>query len=919
MTSWRVAYANQIGREVEATRRARCPISSEVGDSFRCGSNAVHGVDRSWGGGAQLIVSSTGSTTSLNLNAGAPFHTTDNTVENARAIEVPNSTVVANVWDEVTAAGERRHFYALSPDGEKIVRVRKTTFDLKLRHGHFDPIDDGPRPVEPSLTAGAECNLYIVQFVTQTLQVYRDALTALGAKVYNFLPRHSHIVKMTPTVKAQVEAMAFVRAVVPFHPAYRVSDGVRAQLAAEYSSSTTEKYAVTVFERGLTQQNAVADQISALGGSVPSTTQAGYSLKATLTLDHIRTLITMDEVQFVNVTGDPSPAMDVARKISGADYLAGLPPPEIPFTGVGVRGEVMDDGVRRNHVAFNHPTTAYPIVRCDRPPSYTEHGTKVYGAIFGDGSGSPSSGAKGILPDGEGLFFSREHLGHPDPNCGDRHPATSRLVGAACCPPGNSDCPYQAVFQSNSWGASSTPYSLVYSDESLILDHIAFTYDILVCQAQGNCGNPSGHPACDPLMPPQQSLGEAWAKNVVSVGGLQHWNHDASCREHHQWSFGETCSPSSSPECQIQGVECPVGWASHGPAADLRIKPDLVHFYDNILTACNQGNNCYTDGESPNPPPFTGTSAATPITCGYAGLIFEMWASDSDGDGVNMFGNALADRFCDSQVDNCVFVNRPHASTVKALMITTAYRYPMGQTDINRSRQGWGMVDVETLYDERTKIFGIDETYLLQNFPMNSMDFDVTVEPGEPSLSITLTYADPPGTLVSTRDAINDLSLKVTSPSGATLWGNCGLYSDNWTSPDCTTENQIIAGDPTVVINTVENVFLQNPEVGTWNILVSADEINTDGHVRYLNDDPSECCRCPLPPLPCDPACTVSSPTDVDFALVVSGVSAVYGACCDPKGRGCADTTRDGCVQLHGEFLVGSTCSGGPQACPMIE
>ncbi len=215
-----------------------------------------------------LTLSTVGSTTSLSMNAGAPFHTTDNTVENARAIEVPNSTVVANVWDEVTAAGERQHFYALSPDGEEIVRVRQTTYDLKLRHGHFDPVDDGPNAVEPSLTAGPECNLYIVPFVTQTLQVYRDALTALGAKVYNFLPRHSHIVKMTPAVKAQVEALAFVRAVLPFHPAYRMSGDIRAELAAEYSSSATEKYGILVLERGLTQQNVVASQITTLGGTV---------------------------------------------------------------------------------------------------------------------------------------------------------------------------------------------------------------------------------------------------------------------------------------------------------------------------------------------------------------------------------------------------------------------------------------------------------------------------------------------------------------------------------------------------------------------------------------------------------------------------------------------------------------------------
>lgn len=126
-------------------------------------------------GGAQsspppdLVVRQTSSGYELSLGNGLAFHITNREARNARLVEVPNSTVLIALWDEVASDGQVFPFYALSPDGQEMTRVRQTTYELKLRHGEFDPT--GPEPaVVSSLQADATTNLYLVQFVTQTLE-----------------------------------------------------------------------------------------------------------------------------------------------------------------------------------------------------------------------------------------------------------------------------------------------------------------------------------------------------------------------------------------------------------------------------------------------------------------------------------------------------------------------------------------------------------------------------------------------------------------------------------------------------------------------------------------------------------------------------------------------------------------------------
>ena len=339
-----------------------------------------------------------------------------------------------------------------------------------------------------------------------------------------------------------------------------------------------------------------------------------------------------------------------------------------------------------------------------------------------------------------------------------------------------------------------------YTSISAEMDDIIFIHDIVITQSQSNAGN-------------QDSRPQAWAKNIVSVGGIHHLN--TLTKDDDFWSG-----------------------ASIGPAADGRIKPDLAHFYDFTRTT-DDVQNGYRD--------FGGTSGATPIVAGHFGLLFQMW---SDG----IFGNEV-------DGNGTVFENRPHASTAKAMMINQASSYPFSGAgdNLTRTHQGWGLPDVANIYDARDSLFVVDEEVVLEN--LQTATFELELQKQAPEFRATLVYADPMGTPSSNLHRINDLTLKVTAPDGTVYWGNNGLSTGNWSTPN---------GNPNT-IDTVENVFVQNPVAGMWTIDVIAAEINEDSHVE-------------------------TGEVDADFSLVVSGV--------DPGTT--IETTPDSFA-----VSIGSVVSGG--------
>ena len=664
-----------------------------------------------------------------------------------RVIDLGPSESV-RLWTVQDESGSKQ-FYQVIKDGVASA-VQQSKNEIRLRYDTFDPLARAPRSVDGRFEHRPENQLYLVQFHTKSLATYRKQLEKMGVTVHKFLPNATHIARMGDAMVNRVRALPYVRWVGPYEPAYRLEEYLldNADEAGEYYP--LQKYNIMIFESDLGIKKQVAAKIAKLGGQIDRDHAGKYLIEATLTPEQLFEVVHLNEIQFIDRWSPVEKDMNISREITGANYVETV----AGYTGQGVRGEVIDLGFNLTHVDFgSNPLIEHTAVNVD------SHGAACSGIVFGDGTGNPD--ARGLLPDGQGIVADWDVVSVGTP----RYDHTGELVQP----------PYEAVFQTASVGSART---LNYTTISADTDSALFDFDIVHCQSQSNAGD-------------QMSRPQAWAKNIISGGAVNHYD-----------------TLTKSDDCWCSG-------ASIGPATDMRIKPDLCHFYDATLTTTSGGTTAYTAS-------FGGTSGATPNIAGNTGIFFQMW---SEG----IFGN-------DATPGASVFDNRPHMTTAKAAMINTAEQYAFSGAahDLTRVHQGWGMPSLQNLYDKRNNMFFVDESDVLSNG--QSTVYPISVAPGEPELKVTMVYADPPGSPAAAQHRINDLTLKVTDPSATEYWGNVGLLENNYSTP----------GGSANDYDTVENVFIQNPASGNWTVEVFADEINEDGHVETGADD-------------------------ADFALVVSG------------------------------------------------
>ncbi|MEM7354318.1 MAG: S8 family serine peptidase [Acidobacteriota bacterium] len=695
---------------------------------------------------------------------GLSFHQTDNPVLEQRSIAVPGSALELHLWQEILPSGKVQSFYAVSEGGSLRGRVRPTTYDINLRDHRFDPtVADLPQP-STALTARSDNRLQLVQFHTTPLPEFRRAIEAAGGTVWRFLSDHTFIVDIAPQDSLRLATMPFVRWVGAYHPSYRLDQPLRQAIEGQSSQLAPQRYSIMIGQRGTERQNALAEAIRDLGANVEMIGGGGLRIEATLTQDQLAEVAHNNLVQFIDPWGGPAQVdMDAVRELGGANYIETVE----GFTGQGVRGEIFDTETLLTHQEWlNAPMLHSVAASCS-----VLHGTSCYSNVFAQGT---NAAARGMLPDGQGIFFCSSEA-QVFGGATSRYDANEELINPAG--------PYRAVFQTSSVGSSRTTQYTTISAET---DDYLFLHQILSTQSQSNAGD-------------QMSRPQAWAKNIVAVGGMLHDNTFDRCDDN--WNFT----------------------ASIGPAADGRIKPDVAFFYDSIFSAQGSNNTAYTN--------FGGTSSATPQTAGHFGLFFQMWH-----EGVWAGFGGAAD----------VFDSRPHMSTAKAIVINSAHKYEWltpgacDFDDVDRDKQGWGTADVRKMYDRAASTFVIDESDIIT--PLETKTYDVTVEDGETELACTLVFTDPMGTPGAAEARVNDLSLRVTSPSATAYWGNNGLRAGNVST----------AGGVSNTIDTVENVFVLNPEAGTWTVEVIGDEIVQDSH-------------------------TETPALDADFALVCSGVQGVMG------------------------------------------
>jgi hypothetical protein len=669
---------------------------------------------------------------------------------------------------------------------------------IDIRYASFDPLQSVPT-VPELLRATNEGGLWIVQFDATPTQADRDAIEAVGGQRIGYLPDNAYVVRMNGAAADTARALPSVRWIGSYETAYRIDPALLQRRA--HLGAGNARYNIVVADKH-SDKPALVAKIAGVGGKVEDLHVGSVLIDATLNGAQLAQVAGFDEVLWIDLWSQPEVDMDNARVQGGGDYIEG----QAGYTGTGVNVHIYE-GIQANHPDFTGGAT-----NVQSGGTAEDHGHATGGIVFGNGNSNPA--VRGMAPDA-GKFYTNYNT-----VTASRWQVFDDLVNI-----------HDVSLSTASWGDQRTT---VYTSISMESDDIVFDHDITWTQSQSNAGNRDSRP-------------QAWAKNVFSVGGVQHF--DDANPNNDSWNAGN---------------------ASIGPANDGRIKPTMCSYYDNIGTSDIVGAAGYTNN-SWNPG-FGGTSGATPIVAGHCVLAIEMFTDETGNPGFGKFGNPLR------APGGSSFENKPHAATLKALMVATGsqYTFNASSADNIRVHQGWGHPDLRELWDRRDETFIVDEESVLTQG--ESDVWQITVQPGEPSLKIVLNWSEPGANPSANRHAINDLSLRVAAPDGTIYVGNAGLTDGMWS----------VTGGNLDTINTIENVFVQNPQAGDWYVQVQATAVVEDNHVE-------------------------TTAVDSDYALVVIGGDGQAGpsgafANLEKIGIGCDGSV---CVDAVYEFPTFSMANNG--------
>jgi len=647
---------------------------------------------------------------------------------------------------------------------------------LLLRYASFDPTVSEPSVPEGLRSTPAQ-RLWIVQFDGTPTQQDRDQISAAGGEIVSYLPHDAYVVRIDPANALQLRAGASVRWVGAYHPAYRLDPTL---MRADTNVGRAPRRYDLVVANKRTDKPALRRSLEAIGGVVDDMHTGGLLMTATLNGQQLLQAAAFDQVLWINEWSPPAEDMDNARSQGGGNYIEG----QAGYTGAGVSAHIYEG------VEAGHPDFTGTVTNVRSSGNAQSHGHCTAGIVFGNGNSN--SAVRGMAPDA-GKFYT--NYGSV---VGSRWQVFDDLVNV-----------HNVSHTTASWGGSRTFF---YNATSASSDDIVFDHDLAWTQSQSNAGN-------------QDSRPEAWAKNVFSIGGVDH-NNNASPADD-SWQAGN---------------------ASIGPASDGRIKPTLCAYYDSIGTSDRTGGSGYASGNWYGN--FGGTSGATPIVAGHNVIAIEMF-TDELVPGFGAFGNQLR------VPGGTSHQNRPHFPTLKALQVVSAaqYSFSASSSDNRREHQGWGFPNLQKMWDMRSKTYIVDETDVLTQGTVRS--HPIVVGPGEPALKACLNWSERGANPSAAQHLINNLSMRVTSPTGVVYWGNNNLESGVWSTP----------GGSEDTVNSIECVFIANPVIGTWNVEVIASAIVQDNHVE-------------------------TAAVDADYGLVVTGGSgsAVTFASFASFGAGCASS-----------------------------
>lgn len=632
-----------------------------------------------------------------------------------------------------------------------------------------------------------ETGLYIVQWKKAVTESEKDAVKQLGFSFLGYIPDDAFIVKGNLNLANQAKNLSFVNAVLPYEAGYKMepeltSNGVfslsdRAMVSIQTTSDVDFKALKAHFNTLQSMGNNIYVGESSIAKMWDLAQRADV-----IWIERYIPVQSMDMNLMESAPIEPTATRtgyESGTKILNVDYAYSA--------GINGAGQILafaDTGLDTGDM-----NTLIPDFQGQVKSGFAmglggsswgdpmNHGTHVAGSIAGSGKSSDGfirGGAYGAKLVAEGMWSDIMNNIVP--------PSIPKLFDQA----------YKegARLHSNSWGAPNSNGR--YDNMSMQADQWVFQNpDFLPIFAAGNDGADMNK---DGVVDEGSVSSPGTAKNVLTVGASKNFLMEGGIQRMIKETRLKDKMPaeplaSSKFSEDLRGM---AAFSSRGPAADGRLKPEVVAPGTNIVAARNHHPKAKPEDSwgiyDDHYLYMGGTSMATPVTAGAMGLIRQYLLQKTG-----------------AQTVSAALMKAVVANTAEDLFPGQFGERSSGQEQPTRrpnNHEGWGRVNMQTLLAD-SSLMVMDERTGLATGQQKVMELNV--RDTSRALKITMAYSDAAGQTAASRTLVNDLDLSVITPSGAILFPNRKDGADN--------------------VNNMEQVDMLIPEAGTYKVIVKGSNI----------------------------------------------------------------------------------------------
>jgi len=601
---------------------------------------------------------------------------------------------------------------------------------------------DGHNPDDLRTAADdAASGLYLVEFAGVPDQDQLNAIAELvewtGSPVENTLPVRTQIENIDALKK-----MPFIKRVT----SYPLEDKIlptSTELPEAEPPDKTQKLDVVITLVTPADKDQAVELINRLNGRVTSgAREPDRYLQAEIPAAYLEDLISSSYILFIEQHQPAEFLNDRTRDIIGARPVA------VPgfVTGTGLTGAGQTIGLADSGLDTGDSKDLHPDLRnetgqkprivmlkswagVDKPADTIGHGTHMAGTLVGSGAASDGKYA-GLAPDAS-LYFQ----------------GVVNIKGQLALPV-NLALLYRPAYDAdvrvhvNGWGRKMNQYS---SAAAQVDEFVRGNPDFLAVFGAGNFG------------PGKNTItAEANSKNALVVGA--------------------TANPRPALDAENQDPTVTVGFSSRGPAADGRIKPELLAPGTSIISTASS----VLGGNLPGREQYStmqGTSMASAVAGGAAALL-RQYLEEQPG------------------------TQYPSASLLKAALINGA-----GTLDNSTIATGFGILDItQTVISLQEKAMLYEDDYV-GIITGEFIDYEFIVTDAGSPFKATLAWSDPAAAPGARKALVNDLDMLVITPQGERYFGNHHLREANMRErPDN--------------INNVEQVYIPEPSPGKYTVRV---------------------------------------------------------------------------------------------------